>query len=538
MTEVREIETGLCSARAIISDQCDNVPIRMVNVLDTPVSLKAGPVISELEKVEVIEDMSDVHKDQDLDYLNPMLQDLDNSVPADIREELTQLVHRYHHIFSKDEYDLGRAKLIQHRINTGEAKPFRQTLRRQPEKYLRVINEQVEFMKQQGLIENAQSDWASNVVLAKKKDGSLRFCVDYRQLNSRTIKDTYPLTLIGSCLDALGGSEWFSTFDLRSGYHQVVLAPEDADKTTFLTRKGAFKFNVMAFGLTAALATFQKLMDAAMSGVNFSICLIYLDDIIVFSRDMLKHLERLEVIFKRLEAVNLKLKPSKCCLFRQEVIFLGPTVSSEGIGADLTKCIAIEQWPEPQTVKDIRVYLGFCSYYRKLVKDFARKAALMFELLKKNRRFIWTEECHQSFLTLKSCLTNPPVLAMPNDQGQYILDTDCSGQAAGAVLSQVQAGVEKVIAYASRAFSKSERNNCITRQELLCGIFCQIFPMLSTRPSLSTTNGSCCPTLVEHSRTDWTAIPLARNIGRVLFRHRTSTWTITHQRGFDEPHAL
>ena len=262
-------------------------------------------------------------------------------------------------------------------------------------------------MKKQGLIEEAQSDWASNVVLAKKKDGSLRFCVDYRQLNLRTVKDTYPLPLIGSCLDALGGSKYFSTFDLRSGYHQVMLAPEDADKTTFLTRRGAFKFKVMPFGLTAAPATFQRLMDAVMSGVNFSICLIYLDDIIVFSKSLEEHLERLEIIFKRLETVNLKLKPSKCCLLKKEVNFLGHTVSSEGIGADPEKSRAIEQWPEPRSIKDVRVFLGLCSYYRKLVKDFAQKAAPMYELLKKNRRFEWTTECHQSLLNVKGLFDKP-----------------------------------------------------------------------------------------------------------------------------------
>ena len=471
MTEAKEIETGLCSSRTIIPDQCNDIPVRILNVMDKPVSLKAGSILSKLDKVEVIESQCHLMETADLSYLDSMLHKVDPSVPHEIREGLTRLVHRYHHIFSRDEYDLGRAHTVQHHVNTGDAKPFRQTLRRQPDKYLDIIDEQVELMKKQGLIEEAQSDWASNVVLAKKKDGSLRFCVDYRQSNLRTVKDTYPLPLIGSCLDALGGSKYFSTFDLRSGYHQVMLAPEDADKTTFLTRRGAFKFKVMPFGLTAAPATFQRLMDAVMSGVNFSICLIYLDDIIVFSKSLEEHLERLEIIFKRLETVNLKLKPSKCCLLKREVNFLGHTVSSEGIGADPEKSRSIEQWPEPRSIKDIRIFLGLCSYYRKLVKDFAQKAAPMYELLKKNRRFEWTSECHQSFLTLKSCLTHPPILSMPIDDGQYILDTDCSGQAAGAVLSQVQNGEEKVIAYASRSLSKSEKNYCITRQELLSVVF-------------------------------------------------------------------
>ena len=200
MTDAKEIADGICSARTLVPDKCIDVPVRIVNVLEVPISLKAGFVVSELENVEVVEQDNGAANSTDLDYLNAMLHDVDISVPEEIREVLKRLVHRYHHIFSKSEYDLGRAKYVQHRIKTGDAKPFRQTLGRQPDKYLEVIHHQVDLMREQGLIEPAQSDWASNVVLAKKKDDSLRFCVDYRRLNSRTIKDTYPLPLIGSCL--------------------------------------------------------------------------------------------------------------------------------------------------------------------------------------------------------------------------------------------------------------------------------------------------------------------------------------------------
>ena len=471
MTDASEIKTGVCSARTIVPDQCKDIPVRIVNVMDQPVHLKAGLIVSELQAVEVIEINDPEVTISNSEHLNSMLKDVDETVPRDIQDRLQKLVHMYRHVFSKDEYDLGRAKFVQHHINTGQARPFKQTLRRQPDKYLEIIDQQVEMMKKQGLIEDSQSDWASNVVLAKKKDGSLRFCLDYRQLNSRTVKDTYPLPLISYCLDALGGSKWYSTFDLRSGYHQVIMAPEDAEKTTFLTRRGAFKFKVMPFGLTAAPATFQRLMDAAMTGVNFSICLIYLDDIIVFSKDLDEHLLRLEIIFKRLEAVNLKLKPSKCRLLRQVVTFLGHRISSEGVSADPAKCKTIEQWPEPRCIKDVRIFLGLCSYYRKMVKGFAEKANPMYELLKKNRPFVWDEACHDSFILLKTCLMQPPILSMPIDDGKYILDTDCSGQSAGAVLSQIQDGCERVIAYASRSLSKAERNYCITRQELLSVVF-------------------------------------------------------------------
>ena len=178
--------------------------------------------------------------------------------------------------------DLGRAIGVKHSIDTNGHRPVKQALRRQPEKYLSEIDNQVETMLKQGIIEPAQSAWSSNVVMARK-DGSLRFCVDYRKLNELTVKDTYPLPLIQSCLGAVGKAKWFSTFDLRSGYHQVVMERKDADKTTFVTRRGTYGFRVMPFGLCNAPATFQRLMDVAMSVLNLEICLVYLDDIILFS---------------------------------------------------------------------------------------------------------------------------------------------------------------------------------------------------------------------------------------------------------------
>ena len=383
MTESGEIEQGVCSARTVVPDKCEDVPVRIINVMDRTIHLEAGTVVSELRAVEIVKN-DEKNQNTGIEHLTKMLEKVDDSVPQSSKDKLRQLVHGYSHIFSKGEYDLGQAKYVQHHINTGNAKPFRQTLRRHPDKYLEVIDNQVETMRQQGLIENSRSDWASNIVLARKKDGSLRLCIDYRQLNLSSEKNTYPLPLITSCLDALGGSKWFSTFDLRSGYHQVELAPEDMDKTTFLTRRGAFKFRVMPFGLSAAPATFQRLMDVTMTGLNFAVCLIYLDDIIVFSKDLDEHLARLEMVFKRLETVNLKLKPSKCCLLCREVTFLEHLVSDQGISADPDKCKAIKNWPIPNLVKD--VFLGLCSYYRRFVQGFAAKAAPMFELLRKNHK--------------------------------------------------------------------------------------------------------------------------------------------------------
>ena len=189
-------------------------------------------------------------------------------------------------------------------------------------------------MQEQGVIEPCSSEWASNIVLVKKKDGSIRFCVDYRKVNNVTKKDAYPLPRIDACLDTLAGAVWYSTFDLRSGFHQVEMDPRDVNKTTFVCHRGTFRFPRMPFGLCNAPATFQRLMDMVMMGLNFETCLVYLDDIIVYSQDLPSHMDRLRKLFDRLRSAQLKLKPSKCHILRKQVGFLGFTVSQAGVGTD------------------------------------------------------------------------------------------------------------------------------------------------------------------------------------------------------------
>jgi hypothetical protein len=267
--------------------------------------------------------------------------------------------------------------------------------------------------------------------MVKKKDGSLRFCVDYRQLNEKTVKDSYPLPRIDDCLDTLGGSVWFSTVDLRSGYHQVAMDQEDARKAAFVTRRGTFAFTVMPFGLCNAPATFQRLMDHAMVGLNFEVCLVYLDDIIVFSPDVETHLDRLEQLFVRLRQANLKLKPSKCHFLQSSVEFLGYFVSGNGISTDPHKVEVVQNWPTPTKLREVRSFLGLCSYYRRFVEGFSTLAEPLHALTRKHTPFHWDSKCQQSFDRLKACLSNSPVLALPRDDGKYILDTDASNHDIG-----------------------------------------------------------------------------------------------------------
>lgn len=474
ITQPKGMDNGLLVARTVVPDRLEDVPVRVMNLSSKTVEIAAGDFIANLESAEILPEeffptgRRDVTGEQKESLIQGMMDGVHETVEAGHREKLHQLLVEYADVLSAGDNDLGHANGVKHSIDTGDARPVRQPLRRHPPAHLDAIQQHVSDMLRQGVIEPAQSPWASNIVLAKKKDGTLRCCIDYRQLNSATKKDAYPLPRIDMCLDAMSGATWFSTFDLRSSYHQVELNESDADKTAFICREGLFRFKMMPFGLCNAGATFQRLMDVVMGGLSFEICLAYIDDIIIYSNSADQHLERLATVLQRLREARLKVKPSKCRLFQVSVEFLGHVVSSAGIGTDPNKIAAISDWPVPSCVKEVRAFLGMCSYYRRFVKGFAEIAAPLHDLSGKgNGAVAWTDECQESFELMKRALTSPPVLAMPNEKDMFYLDTDASEFAIGAVLSQMQDGEEKVVAYASKKLSHQEMNYCVTRRELL-----------------------------------------------------------------------
>jgi len=440
------LDTGLFVAGTLQPNRITDLVMRVMNPTNRTIRLTKG-IKCDLEEVAVkdasAEDVlrSDCCTVRQMDapdaeaVIAPMWTNIADDVPAEIQEKLKSLLLEHKSAFSLGEWDLGYTDILQHRIDTGDEVPVRQPLRRHPMVWLPLIDEQVEMMLGQNLIEPSHGDWSSNVVMVTKRDGSPRFCLDFRLLNSRTRRDVFPLPLISECLDVLGGSQWFSCFDLTSSYHQMALHPDDRHKTTFLTRKGAWQFRVLPQGLCGSPASFSRLMSLIMAGLNFSICLIYLDDIIVFSSDLDTHLERLALVLRRLDAANLKLKPSKCHLLQKEVNFLGHLVSGAGIAADPSKVEAVKSWPTPTKLREVRAFLGLCSYYRKFVPDFAKIARPLHALTKKEVKFEWTPECADAFERLKTCLTEAPVLALPSDDGVYILDADASGTTIGGILS-------------------------------------------------------------------------------------------------------
>ena len=317
------------------------------------------------------------------------------------------------------------------------------------------------------VIEPSKSPWSSPVVLVTKKDGSTRFCIDYRQVNKVLINDAFGIPRTDECLDSLAGGKWFGCLDLNQGFFQVQLHPDDREKTAFITSQGLYQFKVTPFGLANSPSTFERLMEDVLRGLQWSECLLYIDDIIIPGPTVDESLTRLEHVFERLREANLKLKPSKCILFQKSVKFLGHIVSEEGIHTDPEKVKAVQDWPVPRNVKEVKSFLGLCSYYRKFVQGFADIARPMHHACKKGTKFIWTETCQESFDKLKQALTSPPILIYPIPGKQFILDTDASNFAVGAVLSQEVDGKEHVIAYMSKALHKHEISYCTTRKELL-----------------------------------------------------------------------
>ena len=344
-------------------------------------------------------------------------------------------------------------------------------------------------MLEQGVIQPSNSPWASPVVLVAKKDGTSRFCVDYRRLNSVTKMDTFPLPRIDDSLDLLANTAFFTTLDLASGYWQVEMDSESRPKTAFCSHSGLYEFNVMPFGLCNAPATFQRLMEAVLVGLA---SIVYLDDILVMGRTFEEHLDNLTQVLSRLKQAGLRLKPKKCHLAKRKVCYLGYVVSNEGISADPVKVEAVKSFTTPTDVRQLRSFLGLASYYRRFIPSFSRVASPLFALTRKDVLFQWDERCQSSFDRLKGLLIQAPLLVFPDFTKPFVLETDASGQGLGAVLSQQQeSGLVAPIAYASRTLQKHEQNYGVTELEAL-GV---VWAVRHFRPYLY---GHACKVYTDH----------------------------------------
>ena len=399
------------------------------------------------------------------------------SLPAHEGKQLAKLIEFHRGAFASSPTDLGQTSVVTHSIDTGDAKPIKQQPRRTPRAFEGEEEKIIQDQLQAGIIQESTSPWSSPLVYVRKKDGSTRPCVDFRRLNEVTQKMAYPLPLTSSCLDSLNGARYMSSLDLQSGYWQIKVDEKDRPKTAFTSKHGLYKYLVMPFGLTNAPGTFQRCMEIIFRGLQWKSLVIFLDDIILFNDTFEQHLGNLNEVLERLTKAGLKLKPSKCNLIRKEVLFLGHVVSEAGITVDPEKIRAVVDWPVPKNVHDIRVFIGFCSYYRRFVRGFSSIVGPLTHLLEAEVKFEWTEECMDAFKKLKEILTSQAVMAYPKDSGLLILDTDASGTGVGATLSLMQfcektgREEERPIAHASKSMNKAQRQYCVTRKELLAVVY-------------------------------------------------------------------
>ena len=381
-----------------------------------------------------------------------------------LKKELQETMQRFlqdtKDIFANGLLDIGLTNKVEHQIDTGDAAPIKQLPRRLPHALKQVVDSQVKEMLETEVIETSNSPWASLIVLVKKRDGSWRFCIDFRKLNDVTRKDAYPIPQVFDLIDSLSGNTYFTTLDLKSGYWQVPVHPDSKPKTAFVIPGGGhFQFKRMAFGLTNAVPTFQRLMMNVLSGLIGKKCLVYLDDVLVLGRSLEENLHNLKDVLDAIRDAGLKLNSNKCVFARPSVKYLGYIISADGIAPDEEKVKAVEQFPVPTDVSSLRRFLGIVGYYRRFICGFGDIAAPVFKLLQKDSKFERKQSCVEAFQTLKESLIKAPVMCYPSFDREFIVYTDASNIGVGGVLSQRDEHEhEKVIAYASRTFHGAERN--------------------------------------------------------------------------------
>ena len=323
-------------------------------------------------------------------------------------------------------------------------------------------------MLDSGVITTSVSPWASPIVLVTKKDGTVRFCVDYRKVNQVAKFDAYPMPRVEEVFESIGPANFITTLDLAKGYWQIPMAKDSHEVTAFNTPYGLFEFVVMPFGLHTAPATFQRLMNELLRGCQ-RFAGAYLDDIVIFSCSWEEHLHHLSEVFTVLQNAGLTIKPSKCQFAHGQVHYLGHLIGGGSIRPDPSKVEAVLAYQRPVTKKDVRSFLGLIGYYRKFVPNFADAAAVLVELTKKGRpdKVIWTRECEIAFDRLKKRMISAPVLQVADPSKPFILQTDASDLGLGAVLSQLQSGEEHPVAFASRQLTPAEKKYSVVEKECL-----------------------------------------------------------------------
>ncbi|KAL0549351.1 hypothetical protein IC582_013832 [Cucumis melo] len=387
---------------------------------------------------------------------------------ADVSLSSEPVVRDYSDVFPEELPGLPPHREVEFAI---ELEPGTVPISRAPYKMapaeLKELKVQLQELLDKGFIRPSVSPWGAPVLFVKKKDGSMRLCIDYRELNKVTVKNRYPLPRIDDLFDQLQGATVFSKIDLRSGYHQLRIKDEDVPKTAFRSRYGHYEFIVMSFGLTNAPAVFMDLMNRVFREFLDTFVIVFIDDILIYSKTEAEHEEHLRMVLQTLRDNKLYAKFSKCEFWLKQVSFLGHVVSKAGVSVDPAKIEAVTGWTRPSTVSEVRSFLGLAGYYRRFVENFSRIATPLTQLTRKGASFVWSKACEDSFQNLKQKLVTAPVLTVPDGSGSFVIYSDASKKGLGCVLMQQG----KVVAYASRQLKSHEQNYPTHDLELAAVVF-------------------------------------------------------------------
>jgi transposase InsO family protein len=442
-----------------------NIETPTINV--EPVLINTSPrdsstyIINSITSNNLVNRLKILRENLRLDHLN-----------KEEKLSIIPIIENYNDIFHLPGDKLKGTNKITHSIPTTDNLPVVVKQYRYPPVHKEEIKKQTSKLLEQDIIQPSLSPFNSPLWVVPKKpdtDGKKRWrlVIDFRKLNDKTNADAYPLPNIADILDQLGKAKYFSCFDLASGFHQIPMNPQDSMKTAFSTPNGHYEYKKMPFGLKNAPATFQRLMDNVLTGLQGNVCFVYLDDIVIYADSLEEHKQKLNQLFQRLREAGLSLQTDKCEFFKKELMYLGHIISDKGVKPNPEKVKAVKLYPIPKNHKELRQFLGLVGYYRRFIKDFSSITQPFTSLFRKNASFKWEMQQQINFEKIKVLLSNEPILQYPDFDKEFILTTDASDEGIGAVLSQGRIGNDLPVAYASRTLNKAERNYNTTEKELL-----------------------------------------------------------------------
>lgn len=479
LCQQKEVMPGIIIGNSIGVMRNGKAKINIINITETPT------LISRVDIKPLLEPLSE-HDILELDYNQDPIEERISKITQLInldhcnkeeKDSIHKLYRHYNKLFYLKGDHLTFTDAIQHSIPVNAHQtPINVRPYRLAEVHKSELNRQLTEMLEDGIIQHSKSPWNAPLLIVPKKsdkNGNRRWrvVVDFRRLNDVTSGDAFPLPNICDILDQLGNSKYFTTLDLANGFHQVRLNPADREKTAFSSNFQHFEFVRMPFGLKGAPSTFQRVMNSVLTGLQGIRCFVYMDDVVVYAKNLADHDSKIREIFDRLSFHNLKLQPEKCNFLQKEISYLGHLICDTGIKPDPSKIEAVQNFPTPKIPQHIKSFLGLAGYYRRFISDFSGISKPLTSLLKKNTTFTWDALCDEAFRKLKEALTTAPILAYPDFEKPFNVTTDASDFALGAVLSQGEVGSDRPICYSSRTMNPAETRYSTIEKELLAIVY-------------------------------------------------------------------